>query len=58
MIDFVQAIGVFFVLEGGANLVWWYFHPPVDPTNATMEKIWEAGRFVRVILGIVLIALR
>jgi hypothetical protein len=52
-----QWLGIFYALEGGANIVWWYLHPPIDPVNATMEKVWEGGRLTRTIGGIVLILL-
>jgi len=51
----IKLIGAFFAIEGGANLVWWYFNPPNDPTNATMQTVWEVGRVLRVILGVVLV---
>ena len=51
----VLGLGAFFAGEGAANLVWWHFFPPQDKTNSKMEMVWEAGRFVRTIGGLILI---
>jgi hypothetical protein len=53
----VLGIGVFFMLEGAGNLVWWYINPPTDNVNVVWQSLWEVGRVFRVILGIALIAL-
>ena len=55
MVDLIQGIGIFFALEGGANLVWWHFNPPTDQTNKTMQMVWEAGRVLRTVLGVALV---
>lgn len=57
MITLIQVIGIFFAIEGGANLVWWHFNPPADNANSKLNIVWESGRVARVILGLVLIFL-
>lgn len=57
MITLAQGIGIFFALEGGANLVWWHFNPPTDNANSKLNVVWEGGRVARTILGLVLIFL-
>lgn len=44
-------IGVFFLLEGGANLAYWHLYPKTEGEL----WFWEVGRAIRTILGLILI---
>lgn len=57
LVNKIKLIGAFFAIEGGANLVWWFINPPTDNVNIVWQNVWEVGRILRTIFGIVLIIL-
>ena len=48
-----KAIGVFFAIEGGANMVYWRLFGRGVKDN----DYWQIGRVLRTVLGIVLVIL-
>jgi hypothetical protein len=48
-----KTIGVFFAIEGGANIVYWRLFGRGVKDN----DYWQIGRLVRTVLGIVLVIL-
>ena len=48
-----KAIGVFFAIEGGANIVYWRLYGNGVKDN----NYWQMGRLLRMVLGIVLVIL-
>jgi len=48
-----KAIGVFFAIEGGANIVYWRLLGKGVKDN----DYWQMGRLMRAVLGVVLVIL-
>jgi len=48
-----KAIGAFFAIEGGANMIYWRLFGRGVKDN----DYWQIGRMLRAVLGIVLVVL-
>jgi hypothetical protein len=46
-----ELVGVFFAIEGGANLFYWY----VWGGGVKDNLYWQFGRFLRMVLGLILV---
>jgi len=47
----IKLVGVYFAVEGGANLIYWYLYGGGVADN----NFWQVGRALRLIFGIALI---